>query len=103
MADKTPTEKTAELTARIRDLEGALEKHQLVTDLALKTVQAQLADRVRTESELRRAITDLTVKNAALEERARHQEKNADRGWQLWLAILGFGFGLFGLLVIAVF
>jgi hypothetical protein len=43
----------------------------------------------------------LNAKNATLEERSRHHEKTSDRGWQLWLAALGFGFGLISLLVTA--
>jgi hypothetical protein len=66
---------------------------------------AQLRTEVTTlREELRRAVERLTTseaKNAALEERSRSHEKTADRGWQLWLAALGFGFGLISLLVTA--
>jgi outer membrane murein-binding lipoprotein Lpp len=101
MAGKTPTERIAELTDRVRDLEAALDKYQSVTDLALKTMQAQLADRAKVEEELRTKVAELTAKNASLEERSRQEEKTSDRGWQLWLAALGFGFGLISLLVTA--
>jgi hypothetical protein len=53
------------------------------------------------EDELRNKVADLAAKNAVMEERSRHQEKAGDRGWQLWLAVLGFGFGLVSLLVTA--
>jgi chromosome segregation ATPase len=66
---------------------------------------AQLRTEVTTlREELRRAEERLAIseaKNAALEERSRSHEKTSDRGWQLWLAALGFGFGLLSLLVTA--
>lgn len=101
MPGKSPTQRIDELTARVRDLEAALDTYQKVTDLALKTIEGQVSDRAKVEDDLRNKVADLTAKNAALEERARLQEKNADRGWQLWLAALGFGFGLISLLVTA--
>lgn len=69
--------------------------------LKLQRLEARDAEHARTEEELRHKIADLTTKNAALEERSRHQEKTPDRGWQLWLAALGFGFGLVSLLITA--
>ncbi|AWM35939.1 hypothetical protein GobsT_63260 [Gemmata obscuriglobus] len=112
MPGKSPTQRIDDLTARVRDLEAALDTYQKVTDLALKTIEGQVSDRAKVEDELRNKVVELAVKNAALEERARGQkesweerartlEKNADRGWQLWLAALRFGFGLISLLVTA--
>ena len=113
MPGKSPTQRIDELTARVRDLEAALDTYQKVTDLALKTIEGQVSDRAKIEDELRNKVADLAIKNAALEERVRGQEKNweerartlektSDRGWQLWLAVLGFAFGLLSLLATAV-
>jgi|GEM_PF-2862769 len=101
MAGKTPTEKIAELAAQVQRLELALETHKTVTKLKFDEQQRQLDDQKKREDELLTKVFDLVAKNAALEERARGQEKTADRGWQLWLAALAFGFSLISLLVTA--
>jgi hypothetical protein len=93
MAGKSPSQKIDELTEKLRQLEVAFERHQALTELRLQTLERH--------DELRNKVADLTAKNAALEERSRGQEKTSDRGWQLWLAALGFGFGLLSLLVTA--
>lgn len=64
-------------------------------------MEASDTEHKRIEEELRNKVADLTAKNAALEERSRGHEKTSDRGWQLWLAALGFGFGLISLLITA--
>ena len=60
---------------------------QLVIAAALQTTRCSC-----TATPPSKKVAELTAKNAALEERARGQEKTSDRGWQLWLAALGFGF-----------
>jgi hypothetical protein len=82
-------------------LEAAFGKYQAVTDFALKAMDTQLTERAKIEDELRTKVAELTAKSAVLEERSRTQEKTSDRGWQLWLAALGFGFGLLSLLITA--
>jgi Skp family chaperone for outer membrane proteins len=82
-------------------LEAAFETHRAITDLKVQQLEDRDAERKRTEEELRNKVAELSAKNAALEERSRQQEKTSDRGWQLWLAALGFGFGLLSLLVTA--
>jgi hypothetical protein len=98
---KSPTQRIDELEDRVRDLEAAAEQDRALTELRLRTLEARDAERSRTEDELRNKVAELTAKNAMLEERSRGQEKTTDRGWQLWLAALGFGFGLLSLLVTA--
>jgi len=88
MADRTPAQKIAELTDRVRDLEAALDRYQSVTDLALKTMQAELTDRKKSEEEFRKQIVELQKLNATLEERARHQEKQSDRGFNFVQAVI---------------
>lgn len=100
-AGKNLTQQVEELTKQVQRLEVALETHRTVTDFRIKNLEAQLADRTKAEEQLTNKVSELTTKNATLEERARNQEKTADRGWQLWLADLGFGFGLISLLITA--
>lgn len=88
MPGKSPSQKIDELTARVRDLEAALDAYRKVTDFALKTMEAQIADRAKTEDELRTKVAELTAKNATLEERARNQEKTSDRGWNIGQAVV---------------
>ncbi|MBP3957445.1 hypothetical protein J8F10_19535 [Gemmata sp. G18] len=99
MPGKSPTQRIEELAKKVQELETAFEKHRAVADLQLQRLEARDGEHTRTEDELRNKVSELTAKNAALEERARHQEKTTDRGWQLWLAALGFGFGLISLLI----
>ncbi len=95
------------LAAHEKDIErGARRDDEAIARTA--TVDALLtqlrAEADASRDEMRRALDRLAAgeaRNAALEERARHHEKHADRGWQLWLAALGFGFGLVSLLVTA--
>ena len=99
------------LTARVTDQEKYIERGvRRDEDFIAKHAAAdQRVAQLRAEAdasrdEMRRALDRLAAgeaRNAALEERARHHEKHADRGWQLWLAALGFGFGLVSLLVTA--
>lgn len=81
MAGKTPTEKIAELAAQVQRLELALETHKTVTKLKFDEQQRQLDDQKKREDELLTKVFDLVAKNAALEERARGQEKQTDRGF----------------------
>ena len=101
MATPNPSQRITELAERVRTLEAELATHKQVNEVKLKAIQDQAAERARGEEELKNKVADLTAKNAALDERSRNQEKTADRGWQLWLAALGFGFGLISLLVTA--
>src|SRR4051812_12607042 len=67
---------------------------QAATEERLASLQVEMST---FRADLRTVLDRLAVseaKNAALEVRARHQEKTSDRGWQLWIAILGFSFGL---------
>ena len=101
MPGKSPSQRIEELSKQVHELELAFREHQAVANRRLDQLEARDAEHARAEDELRNKVADLTAKNAALEERARHSEKAADRGWQLWLAALGFGFGLVSLLVTA--
>lgn len=101
MATPSPAQRINDLAERVRTLEAELETHKQLTAVHLKALQDQAAERARGEEELKNKVAELAAKNAALEERARSHEKTADRGWQLWLAALGFGFGLISLLVTA--
>ncbi len=101
MPNPTPTQRIEELAKRVQELEKTVERQNVAAEFRLKSLEDQLKDRVRVEEDLRDKVVDLTAKNAVLEERARHHEKTSDRGWQLWLAALGFGFGLVSLLITA--
>lgn len=101
MPGKSPTQRIEELSKQIHELELSFGRHQVLVDRRLDQLEARDAERARVEDELRSKVANLTAKSAALEERAKYQEKNSDRGWQLWLAALGFGFGLIRLLVTA--
>jgi hypothetical protein len=85
MPGKSPTQRIEELTAQFRQLETAFETYRAVNDLKVQQLEGRDAD--------------LTAKNATLEERARQQEKTSDRGWQLWVAVLGFAFGLINMII----
>ena len=95
------------LAAQEKDIErGARRDDEAIAKTAATDA---LIAQLRTEAdafrdELRRALDRLAAseaRNAMLEERSRHGEKTADRGWQLWLAALGCGLGLVSLLVTA--
>lgn len=101
MPGQSPGQRIEELSAKIRQLEAAFERHRVLSDHKVERLEARDAEHTRIGDELRNKVADLAAKNAALEERSRHHEKTADRGWQLWLAALGFGFGLVSLLVTA--
>lgn len=111
-ANLTKAESQLQLAlSRIADLESTLEKaaEREKADAVRDGIADERAARMRaeldaTKDELRRALERIAVteaRNAALEERARGQEKTTDRGWQLWLAVLAFGFSLVSLLVTA--
>ncbi|MCI0701501.1 MAG: hypothetical protein L0241_10505 [Planctomycetia bacterium] len=100
-----PTPKYAQqienLTKDVRELEKIVGEQAKLTEWRLKQLEEQLKERIKAEEQQNEKIAKLTEKNTALEERARNQEKTSDRGWQLWLAALGFGFGLISLLITA--
>jgi hypothetical protein len=96
---KSPTQRIEELTQQFRDLESAFEQHRAVTNLKVQRLEERDAEQTRTQEELRNKVAELTTKNATLEERARQQEKTSDRGWQLWLAVFGFAFGLINMII----
>jgi hypothetical protein len=78
---KSPTQRIDELEARVRDLEAATERDHAVMELRVQTLEAHDAPRQRIEEELRNKVAELAARNAAIEERARHQEKTSDRGF----------------------
>lgn len=88
MAGPTLAQRVNELTERVRVLEADLNTHKQLTDLKLKALQDQAADRAKGEDDLRNKVADLTAKNASLDERARHHEKTADRGWSIGQAAI---------------
>lgn len=96
MPGKSPSQKIDELTEKFRQLELTLERHWALTELRIQTLEARDAERKRTEDELRTKITDLTAKNATLEERARHQEKTSDRGFNFAQAAIISGISMIG-------
>lgn len=55
-----------------------------------------MAEHSRIEEELRNKVTELAAKNAALEERARHQEKTSDRGFNFAQAAIISGISMIG-------
>lgn len=89
-------EKVEELTRRLQQVESEHKAHRDVTDYRLKVVDQQLTDRARVEEELRNKVAELTAKNAALEERARQQEKQSDRGFNFGQAAIILGISMIG-------
>jgi hypothetical protein len=81
MPKKSPNQKIDELAEKVRQLEAAFERHWALAELRIQTLEAHEAERTRKEEELRNKVAELTAKNAALEERARNQEKQTDRGF----------------------
>jgi hypothetical protein len=83
MPGKSPTQRVEELTARVVELEKALDTYRSVTDFRVANLEKQAVDRSKIEDELRNKVAELTAKNAAPEERSRNQEKTSDRGWNI--------------------
>lgn len=88
MPGKSPTQRIDELEDRARDLEAVVERDHATMELRLRTLEARDTEHTRTEDELRNKVGELTAKNAALEERARGQEKTSDRGWSIGQAAI---------------
>jgi len=99
MPGKSPNQRIEELNQRIDELEIAFKLDRSLANYKIEELLVHKAAHKATKADLQAKISDLTVKNATLEERCRNLEKHADRGWQLWLAALGFGFGLVSLLI----
>ena len=99
MPAKSPDPRIEELTEQLRKLEGTFETYRALAELRIKNLEESDAERARREAELQNTITELIAKIAVLEERARQQEKTSDRGWQLWVAVLGFAFGLINMII----
>lgn len=93
MPGKSPSQRIEELSKQIHELESVFRQHQVLVNHRLDQLNARDAEHTRAEEDLRNKIAELTAKNAAFEERLRSQEKNTDRGWQLWIAILGLPAG----------
>jgi hypothetical protein len=81
VAGKTPTQRVEELTEQLRKLETAFETHRAITALKVQQLEVRDAEQTKAQEELRNKVAELTAKNAALEERARNQEKQSDRGF----------------------
>lgn len=118
-----PSERINELTTRLQGGLDHLTNVELTHELRVKSLEAIAEDATKTRKELEAKVNDQAQKIARLEERleaatrlleekerrleqrfderTRALEKFSDRGWQLWLAALGFGFGLLSLLVTA--
>ncbi|MCI0704369.1 MAG: hypothetical protein L0241_25200 [Planctomycetia bacterium] len=91
---KSPSEKIVELAQQVAThfplFEYRLEE--------LKEDVEQLEQRVQ-QLETNQNTSNQRI--TAVEQRSSSLEKTSDRGWQLWLAALGFGFGLISLLITA--
>lgn len=88
MAAPKYAQQIEDLTKRVQELEKVVELQKVAADLRLKNLEDQLKERTRVEEELRTKVAELTAKNAALEERARNQEKTSDRGWNIGQAVI---------------
>ena len=88
MAELTRAQLAGELTKRIQETEKALDSYREVTEFRLRQLEAQMADRQRYEELLLAKVSDLSARNAVVEERCRTLEKNSDRGWNLTQALI---------------
>jgi len=93
---KSPT-----LSQRVAELAQEVAREFPLIEYRLKELKEdveQLEQRVQ-QVETRQSASDQRV--AAVEQRSSALEKQSDRGWQLWLAALAFGFSLVTLIVTA--
>lgn len=88
----TNTERINTISSELDRLGARFEER---TDRLYEADREQKAD-IKT---MEKSVEGLLQRNASLEQRCAALEKQSDRGWQLWLAALGFGFGLISLLV----
>ncbi len=88
MPGKSPSQRIEELSKQVHDLELSFGKHQVAVDRRLDQLEVRDAEHTRIEDELRNKVSELTAKNAALEERTRHSEKTSDRGWSIGQAAI---------------
>ncbi len=98
---RTHGELIDELTKRVDALALALEGVRTVSTVEIAHLKDSLKDLQATTKEAQQALAKPAERVASLEQRCAALEKQSDRGWQLWLAALGFGFGLLSLLITA--
>lgn len=98
---RTHGELLDELTKRVDALALALEGVRAASTVELAHIKDGLKDVQAVVKEVQLTATRAGERVAALEQRCAALEKQSDRGWQMWLAALGFGFGLFNLLLTA--
>ena len=101
MARKTDGEKIDDLMEKVTRIAATFEERSARSEKENEQLRAELA---ASREETRRVLDRLAAveaRGAATEERSKAQEKQSDRGWQMWLAALGFGFGLLNLLITA--
>ena len=94
MAGPTKEELAGELARRVMELEKLLAQLQLLLELKTRLLESQMAERIQTEQQNQQKLLEMTVKQAAADERGRQLERNSDRTWQVWLALLVAGVSL---------
>lgn len=96
---RTQGDRLDELTKRVDSLALAIEGLRTASTVEIAHVRELLKDVQSVVKEVQTGQTKLTERTAALEQRCAALEKQADRGWQLWLALIGAGLAL----IVAIF
>jgi DNA repair exonuclease SbcCD ATPase subunit len=102
---KSPSQRIEELTQKIGDQERRLDHLTIFVELqiakleqGLKDCQASLKELSReqqqTATKQAERLAAVEAKNASLDERCQALQKLSDRGWQIWLALIGAGLAL---------
>lgn len=94
MPEPTKAELAGEITKQLQELLKDFAAFREITNLRVNLHEGQLADRVRVDDTLQQKLAELMSKVATIEERSRALEKLSDRGWQVWLALVGAGLAL---------
>jgi len=94
VARTTLTQRVEGLEERLNDLDSELDDLRAINDVLISKLEDEIETRTKFNELLQSKHVESAVKVATLEEKSRMLEKLSDRGWQIWLALIGAALAL---------
>ncbi|MBY0460381.1 MAG: hypothetical protein K2V38_23955 [Gemmataceae bacterium] len=98
---KTHGDRLETIEEQLAKMERSVELNRTTSDIHSEYTKAAIRELQAIVKEMQAEAVRRAEADAKFDQRCAALEKQADRGWQMWLGACGFGFGLLNLLLTA--